>query len=384
MKPKIIFLNLLMMIGLSLASCAPKPPVTPTVSPSETAASSPVDTQTATFEPTMTPTLAPTYTSTTTESSSPTSLLATPTPAMGCFISNSIQAAFIHDSTRLALREDKGVRFFNLKTKKSEAELLAFENKRLLTMAISPDGNILAWAVEDNTIQLIQISNKQLIATLSGTSDVVTKLKFSPDSARLYSASHDTWVRVWDMKGNLLHKFQPTGADNLPNQVLGMAVSPDGKLLATIPSDGPVKLWDLDNYQLVRELGAFGGYDTSDAVFSPDGKYLAADTVNGLFLWKVSDGTQLMGGNPGVNSEAAAFSPDGRFLVYSEIGQGTSIVVSSPDGVKKIHTIKGDLLPIWDLTFSPDGSLLAASGVVTQIWQVEGWQLLYVGKGECP
>ena len=118
--------------------------------------------------------------------------------------------------------------------------------------------------------------------------------------------------------------------------------------------------------------------------FSPDGQFLAADTANGLFLWKVSDGTQLMGGNPGPNSEAAAFSPDGRFLVYSEIGDGTSIVLTSPDGAEKIHTIQGDLRPIWGLDFSLDGSLLVAYGVVTQIWRVEGWQLLLVGKGECP
>ena len=36
------------------------------------------------------------------------------------------------------------------------------------------------------------------------------------------------------------------------------------------------------------------------------------------------------------------------------------------------------------LDFSPDGSLLAATGVVTQVWRVEGWQLLLVGKGACP
>lgn len=187
------------------------------------------------------------------------------------------------------------------------------------------------------------------------------------------------------MGGNLVYAFQPTGALDFPNEVLGIGISPDGRMLASIPFDGPVKLWDLKDYKLVRELGGFGGYDTSDISFSPDGQVVASDTATGLFLWKTSDGTELLGGNPGINSMAAAFSPDGRFLAYSEIGEKHNVVLSSPDGTQKIRTLEGHASPVGVLIFSPDSSLLLSSDwVETRIWQVEDGQLIYVGKSVCP
>jgi len=156
-------------------------------------------------------------------------------------------------------------------------------------------------------------------------------------------------------------------------------------MLATIPFDGPVKLWDLKDYKLVRELGSFGGYDTSDITFSPDGQLVASDTANGLFLWKTSDGTELLGGNPGINSMAMAFSPDGRFLAYGETGEENNIVLSSPDGKQKIRTLKGHSAPLGIVIFSPDSSLLMSSDwVETRIWRVEDGRLMYIGKSACP
>jgi len=107
--------------------------------------------------------------------------------------------------------------------------------------------------VEDFSIQLIRISDKILLHTLTGHMDIIGKLSFSPNGDRLFSASHDTWVRVWDMEGNLIHAFQPPGALGFPDEVLGIGISPDGTMLATIPFDGPVKLWDLRDYELVRK-----------------------------------------------------------------------------------------------------------------------------------
>jgi len=186
------------------------------------------------------------------------------------------------------------------------------------------------------------------------------------------------------MGGNLVHAFQPTGALDLPNEVLGICISPDGTMLASIPFDGPVKLWDLKDYNLVRELGGFGGFETSDISFSPDGQLVASDTATGLFLWKTSDGTELLGGNPGINSMAAAFSLDGRFLAYSEIGEKFDVVLISPDGTKRIRTLEGHPAPVGVLIFSPDSAyLLSSDWVETRIWQVEDGQLLYIGKSTC-
>lgn len=311
------------------------------------------------------------------------------TPEPPCFVSGFSPVSFMPDGDRILVRAENGVQIFNLQTMDEEEFLAAPTNLNYPAVALSPDGEVLAWALEDFSIQLIRISDKILLHTLTGHTDIIGKLSFSPDGDRLISASHDTWVRIWDMEGNLIHAFQPPGALGFPNEVLGIGISPDGTMLATIPFDGPVKLWDLKDYKLIKELrglaGGSGGYDTSDIAFSPDGHLVAADTATGLFLWKTLDGTELLGGNPGINSMAVAFSPDGRFLAYSEIGEKFDVVISSPDGNEKIRTLEGHPAPVGLLFFSPDSSLLLSSDwVETRIWQVEDGQLLYVGKSSCP
>ena len=252
----------------------------------------------------------------------------------------------------------------------------------LTAAALSPNGEILAWALEDNTIQLVRLTDHQLLHTLTGHTDVVTKLKFTPDGTRLVSASHDTWVRVWDMDGKQVGAFQPTGALDWLSAVMGLGISPDGKLLATAPVDGPVKLWDLATHQKVAELGGTGAYDTSDVGFSPDGKYVAADLATGLFLWRVADGRALLDDKTPINSMAFDFSPDGRLLAYNDL---YNVILSSPDGAHVIRTLEGHASPVWSLVFSPDSSKLATDdGVEVRIWQAADGRLLYVGKSACP
>jgi WD40 repeat protein len=310
---------------------------------------------------------------------------AMPTSDPPCFVTGFSPIAFMPDGARILVRAENGVQIFNLQTMKEEEFLDAPTRLIYPGVALSPDGEILAWTLEDFSIQLIRISDKKLLHTLTGHTDIIGKLSFSPNGDRLISASHDTWVKIWDMQGNLIHAFQPPDALGYPNEVLGIGISPDGRMLATIPFDGPVKLWDLKDYKLVRELGAYGGYDTSDISFSPNGQLIASDTANGLFLWMTSDGTELLGGNPSINSMAMAFSPDGRFLAYSEIGEKFDVILSSPDGTQKVRTLEGHPSPVGILFFSPDSSLLLSSDwVETRIWQVEDGQLIYIGKSACP
>ena len=132
----------------------------------------------------------------------------------------------------------------------------------------------------------------------------------------------------------------------------------------------------------MAEFSSTGGYDTSDAVFSPDGEYLAADLATGIYLWRVSDGELLW--NAVKNSMTVAFSPDGRYLAYSDVDDG-NVYLSSPDGAQILSTLGQMQAPVWELFFSPDGSLLAATdGVEIHIWQVEDGKLINIGKASCP
>ena len=68
------------------------------------------------------------------------------------------------------------------------------------SIAFSPDGNILASGSRDNTIRLWDASNGAHLHTLTGHTVAVLSVAFSPDSNVLASGSEDGAVRVWDMR----------------------------------------------------------------------------------------------------------------------------------------------------------------------------------------
>jgi WD40 repeat protein len=364
--------SLLLVLTFSICSCQPQP----------------VLRSTSTALPTSSPTPAPTFLPTFATSPTPTEI-AQPTPAHApaCILTKGIPFAFLADNMHILLKGDAGIQILDLNPQQTEEFLPAPATPGLLTTvaALSPRGDRLALALTDNTVQVYQMSDKRLLYTLPGHTQPITELEFSGDGERLYSASHDQWVHVWDRNGKQVGAFQPTGADDFPSEVLGMGLSRDGKILATIPLDGKTKIWDTANFSLLRELGAYGGYDNSDALFSPDGQYLAAITANGLFLWRVSDGAQLLGGNPGINAMALAYSPDGRFLVYWDVQGNNEITFLSPDGSKNLRTLHTDAMPVWSIIFSPDSTMMAAaSDTETRIWGVANGELLFIGKPTCP
>ena len=384
MKTGCVFL-IVFLAGL-LPACQAQPVVNPTTPAVLLETTQPTKTAMIEAAPTKTaPTASPTVemVSTLTRPPAPTpSPSPVPVESPACFVAYPVPVAFFPDGKRILLRGDAAVQVFNLETMQVE-DLIENESKApLIAVAMSPDGETLAWSFEDFSFQIIRIADKKVLATVQGHTNRVGKLLFSPDGERLYSASHDTWLKAWDLQGNEVGAFQPTGADDFPNEVAGLGISVDGSMLATLPYNGPVKLWSLPDFTLIRALGANGGYDYNDASFSPDGSLVAADTVNGLFLWETSTGKELLGGNPGINSAAVTYSPDGRYLAYSLVEQSYDIVLALPDGSQIVRTLPGNELPVWKMIFSPDGSLLVSGGMETHVWRVKDGTLLAVGKSD--
>jgi WD40 repeat protein len=347
-------------ILMLLTACNPTPAavsLTPTLAPHLTATLSP----TIPATPTLTPPPLPTD---------------TPALAVPCFTTYVDPFAFLPDSLSLLVRAETGVQQFNLQSLQQERFITSPSNLNGPTVALSPNGEMLAWAFEDGTIQLIRVSDQAVLTNVNSGQVSPIKLEFSPLGDRFFSASHET-LKVWDIKGNFLNGFQPGGGE-----LMNIGLSPDGTILATIPSDGEITLWNADNFKIITGLNSSGGYDTSDVVFSPDGKYIAADLVTGLFLWKMPDRTELLGTSSAINTMAVTFSPDGDLLAYSDLN---TIEISSPDGSQILGTLEGHQSPIFELLFSPDGSILvSADDMEIRVWRVEDGKLLVIGKSECP
>ncbi len=358
---------ILILLILAIAGCRPSPLPTAGTSPATLSPQQKYTDAPSSSIPTLTNTPAPTDTQVSTDE------LANSVP---CFVTYYDPFAFLPDSLSLLVRADMGAQIFNLQTMKRERFIQALSIIDGPAVALSPDGTTLAWAFSNGEIQEISLTGDEPTYTIHSEQETPLKLEFSPSKDTLYSSSHDGNVWFWDLQGGQKDMYGNYG------ELSNIGVSPDGSMLALVPADGPVTLVNADNFVLVKELGGTGGYDTSDAVFSPDGKYLAADLATGLFVWKVSDGTELVGADQPIYSMAVAYSPDGKFMAYAE---SNNLVISSPDGQQVIRTLEGHQAPIFEVLFSPDNSLLvSADDVDIRVWRVADGRLLAIGKRACP
>ena len=215
--------------------------------------------------------------------------------------------AFSPDGTTLAtgghdnLSGDSGynrIRLWDADTGQLKTTLVGHMDS-ILSVVFSPDGSTLAsgggWPnnnrsnrKQDAGIRLWDVTTGQLKATLTGATDSVGSVAFSPDGTKLASGSRDHKVQLWDVvTRRLTATFR---GDRGP--VNSVAFSPDGNTLATgngdWRTDGTVQLWEVTTGQLISTLTGHTD-EVSSVAFSPDGTTLASGSEDGIvLLWNLA------------------------------------------------------------------------------------------------
>ena len=156
----------------------------------------------------------------------------------------------------------------------------------LTSLAFSPDGQLLASAAWEQTIQLWQMTHGAPLRTLTGHVGPVTALAFRPDGQTLASAGWDQTIRLWRLPEGLLLGLL-TGHTEPVNC---LAVSADGHMLASGSLDQTIRLWHGADGALWRVLRGHAG-PIEDLAFTPDGHLLiSASADRSVRFWQVADG----------------------------------------------------------------------------------------------
>lgn len=170
-----------------------------------------------------------------------------------------------------------------------------------------------------------------------------------------------------------------------PAALRGLALSPDGRLLATAAADGWVRVWDTASWKLVSQIKAHANVATRVAFIS-GGEMLASAGADGkVRLWDPRPRTPAplatLGSESTASVTALAWNEAKRLLAAGrQDGMVELYRVTDPAGA----VLLGKPLPadrrrdvwrpgIFDLAFHPSGSILATSGPSEQVqfWQMD-------------
>jgi WD40 repeat protein len=222
--------------------------------------------------------------------------------------------------------DDKTVRVWELATGRLQRALRppigeGYEGK-IYAVAISPDGRLIAaggWTGyewdKQHSIYLFDQGSGRLALRMSGASNVVNHLAFSPDGTRLAaSLGAGAGIRVFRVSdGAEIGRDTGYGADSY-----SLDFDRAGRLVTSC-FDGYLRLYDR-NLKLIKKVRAPGGEQPYDVRFAPDGAKVAVG-YNDITRVDVLDGASLEGlyqpdtsGVSNGNLTTVAWSTDGSAL----------------------------------------------------------------------
>ena len=251
-------------------------------------------------------------------------------------------------------------------------------------------GKILGVGGDENILEVCKFGNSESIAEIPipepGLSSGTGTDALALTGQRLARAGMDHNIYVWehtpssnemDENGNWEKCAVLVGHTEY---VRALALSPDGKRLASIPrtrrpQERIALLWDVDAGEQITQLPLTTpeqwGYRSTDAgiAFSPDGDLIAGGFCKEIVLWDATDGKTLMTIPQSEENQrpiTLCFSPCGRYLAAGAWWKGglkkTSICLWEVATGKKIATFWGHTTDVQCFAFSQDNTLLVSGG----------------------
>jgi len=234
---------------------------------------------------------------------------------------------------------------------------------QILSVAFSPDGNLLAASDINHEIHIWQVSDGKKLLTCKVDEGWVWSVAFSPDS-RILASSANRSVNLWDVQtGECLQTLS-----GYTSRIFSLSFSPDNRLLASGSEDQLIRLWDWQTGQLLKTLAGHTD-EVRSVTFAPSSQILASGSYDRTVrLWNTKTGEclhTLTGHNHWVWS--VAFSPNGKTLASSSSDK----TIRLWDFSGKCKSVLTHSRALRTIAFSYDGQVLASGSDDTiKLWNL--------------
>ncbi|KZV95671.1 WD40 repeat-like protein [Exidia glandulosa HHB12029] len=250
-----------------------------------------------------------------------------------------------------------------------------------LSVAWFPDNERVAVGLHNNTALVLNVATGATCLHLVGHTNIVTQVAVSPDGRLVATCSRDKSIRLWDAETGLA---VGTPMTRHTKWVRSVAFSPDARRIVSGSNDETIRVWSIETCATV--LGPLRGHASgvTSVVYSSDGSRIASGSWDSTVrVWDAGSGAEILTLHGHSQSVRSVANSTDDLHIASGSDDCTIRIWDARTGRPVGRPLDGHSGWARSVTYSPDGARIvsASDDCTVRVWNPSAGVLLSTFKG---